>query len=135
MCQNIPGSPGYNAACTGFARYVFSGYLEVQPLGRTPLRRLFMILDPRFYAGDNLPQQHYGYSGAPILFALGLGAGVAITDRVELRVMSYKNHLLGRYSGPNSVVSLAPDGPYGMHTTVGVRYYFGGYGRTMYGPR
>ena len=135
LCKVGPGVVATNGACNGFARYVGSGYLEVQPVGRGPLRRLIFIVEPKFFFGDNFPQLRYTASAAPIMAELSLGAAVSLTDRLELRVVTHKAHGLGRYTGANSVWTDRPDGPYGANTTVGARYYFGGYGRTVPGVR
>jgi hypothetical protein len=37
---------------------------------------------------------------------------------------------MGRYAGTANALIFRPDGPYGLYTTVGVRWYFGGYGRS-----
>ncbi|MGO9241830.1 MAG: hypothetical protein ACLQBJ_13570 [Bryobacteraceae bacterium] len=130
VCLVDPSAPEFHSACTGYARYEFSAYLEVQPFGRTPLRRLFLIVEPKFFAGDNFPQQHYTYSAAPILTELTLGGGFAFAKRAEFRAITHKVYMMGKYAGPNSVVSWTSDGPYGSYSTVGVRYFFGGYGRS-----
>ena len=49
--------------------------------------------------------------------------------RVPLDVKVGDRVLFGKYSGPNSVVNLSRNGPLGLYTTVGVRWYFGKYGR------
>jgi hypothetical protein len=41
----------------------------------------------------------------------------------------HDTQLLGKYAGPNNVTNLSRNGPLGLYTTVGVRWYFGGYGR------
>lgn len=130
LCQIEASSPAYRADCTGYARYVWSGYLEVQPFGRGPLRRLFLITEPKFFGGSNLPQHRYTFSAAPILMEMSMGAGVALSERAEFRAITHKTHLVGRYAGPHTPVSLTGDGPYGSYTTIGVRYYFGNYGRS-----
>jgi hypothetical protein len=108
LCQVKASDPEYRADCTAYARFTWSGYLELQPFGRTPLRRLFLIAEPKF-----------------------LGAGIALSNRAELRMITHKAHLLGRYADSHTPVNLAGDGPYGSYTTVGVRYYFGNYGRSQ----
>jgi hypothetical protein len=131
LCQVKASDPEYRADCTAYARFTWSGYLELQPFGRTPLRRLFLIAEPKFFGGNNLPQQRYTFSAAPILMELSMGAGIALSNRAELRMITHKAHLLGRYADSHTPVNLAGDGPYGSYTTVGVRYYFGNYGRSQ----
>src|SRR5438309_7564238 len=47
-----PGNAGGTTSqCTAYARYLFSGYLEIQPLARTPARHLFLFFEPRFSFG------------------------------------------------------------------------------------
>src|SRR5436305_11910623 len=56
---------GTASLCTAYARYLFSGYLEIQPLARTPLRHLFLFFEPRFSFGRNIPQVSYEGSMEP----------------------------------------------------------------------
>ncbi len=129
LCAPHPGPlvPGVQN-CAAYARYAWSGYVELQPFGRTPLKRLFLFAAPKLFGGDNVPQLQYTASASGILWEETLGAGVTLPRQFELRVTHHRNHLLGRYSGsPNALVA-RPDGPYGLYTTVGVRWYFGGYG-------
>jgi hypothetical protein len=116
--------------CAAYARYVWSGYVELQPFGRTPLKRLFLFAAPKFFAGDNVPQLKYTASASGILWEETLGAGVTLPYQLEFRLTHHRTHLLGRYNGTPNALILRPDGPYGLYTTVGVRWYFGGYGRT-----
>src|SRR6266851_1775941 len=52
-----PASAGGTAsACTAYARYMLSGYLELQPFGRTPARHIFFFFEPRISFGRNIPQ-------------------------------------------------------------------------------
>jgi hypothetical protein len=120
----VPGVPN----CAAYARYVWSGYVEIQPFGRTPLKRLFLFAAPKLFGGDNVPQLQYTASPSAILWEETLGAGISLPHRLELRLTHHRTHLLGRYGDhPNTLVA-RPDGPYGLYTTVGVRWYFGGYG-------
>ncbi len=130
LCAPRMGPPQAGVAeCAAFARYIWDGYVEVQPLGRGPLRRLFLFTEPKLFGGDNLPQLRYTASPSGILLENTIGAGVALPRQFELRLTHHWNKLLGRYSAMPSAVTLRPDGPYGLYTTVGVRWYFGGYGR------
>src|SRR5271157_1063671 len=113
LCQIITSAPTYRADCTGYARFAWSGYLELQPFGRGQLRRLFFITEPKFFGGNNLPQQRYTFSAAPILMELSMGAGIALSERAELRMITHKSYLMGRYAGSHTPVSLTADGPYG----------------------
>ncbi|HEY1204617.1 MAG: hypothetical protein ABSH46_13280 [Bryobacteraceae bacterium] len=123
-----PLAPGAQN-CADYARYIWSGYVELQPFGRTPLKRVFLFVAPQLFGGDNVPQLKYTASASGILWEDAFGAGVMLPRQLELRVTHHQTNRLGRYAGwPNSLI-LRPDGPYGMYTTVGVRWYFGGYGR------
>src|SRR5713226_6360441 len=62
-----PASAGGTAStCTAYARYLFSGYIEFQPLGRTVARHFFLFLEPRLSFGRNIPQLTYTASMMPI---------------------------------------------------------------------
>jgi hypothetical protein len=127
--QQGPLVPGVTN-CAAYARYAWSGYVEIQPLGRTPLRRLFLFAAPRFFGGDNVPQLQYTASPSMILWEDTLGLGVMLPHQLEFRLTHHRTHLFGRYADKSSQFAVRPDGPYGLYTTVGVRWYFGGYGRT-----
>ncbi|MGA2436533.1 MAG: hypothetical protein ABSG25_14755, partial [Bryobacteraceae bacterium] len=88
---------------------------------------------PKFYGGNNHPGLSYTASGSAILVENTVGAGIVLPRNFELRLAHHANHLLGRYGADASAVTIRPDGPYGQNTTIGVRWYFGGYGRS--GPR
>jgi hypothetical protein len=119
---------GPAARCAAFARYIWSGYLELQPVGRGVLRRLFFFMEPKLFGGDNLPQTKYTASPSAIILERTLGAGIELPGQFELRVTHHRTKLLGRYGSQPSAVTVRPDGPYGLYTTIGVRWYFGGYG-------
>ena len=118
-----------NSRCAAFARYVWGGYVEVQPFGGAHLRRFFLFGEPKLYGGNNLPGLSYTASGYPIGWERTFGVGVELPKRLELRVTHHNVQLFGKYSGSNSVVNLNSNGPLGLYTTVGVRWYFGKYGR------
>jgi hypothetical protein len=123
-----PLVPGVQT-CADYARYVWSGYVEFQPFGRTQLKRVFLFTEPKLYGGENVPQLQYTVSPSAILWEATLGGGVTLPRQFEIRVTHHQTERLGRYAGwPNPLV-FRPDGPYGLYTTVGVRWYFGGYGR------
>jgi hypothetical protein len=116
--------------CSAYARYAWSGYLELQPIGRGPLRRLFVFLEPKVYGGDTLPQERYTASASLIMWERTMGAGLELPSSFELRLTQHRTILLGRYSRPGGAATLRTDGPYGLYTTVGVRWYFGGWGHS-----
>jgi hypothetical protein len=99
-------------------------------MSRTPLRRLFFFFDPKVYGGSNIPQVRYTGSAAPILWEFNVGAGYELPKNFELRVTHHDVSLLGRYAGPGGATNLRTVGPYGVYTTVGVRWYFGDVGHS-----
>jgi hypothetical protein len=125
-----PTSAGGTAStCTAYARYLFSGYLEIQPLGRTPARHFFLFFQPIFSFGKNIPQLHYAASMEPIAFDRSVGVGFELPRHFELRATQHQVDYLGRYAKVLGSADLHTTGPYGLYATVGVRWYFGGYGR------
>lgn len=125
-----PVSAGGTAShCTAYARYLFSGYLEIQPLARTPLRHLFLFFEPRFSFGRNIPQLSYEESMEPIAYDRAIGAAFELPRNLELRLTQHQVDYLGRYGSSLGPADLRTTGPYGLYTTVSVRWSFGGYGR------
>ncbi len=125
-----PVSAGGSASqCTAYARYLFSGYMEIQPLGRTFARHLFFFFEPRFSFGRNIPQLSYEESMEPIAYDRAIGVGFQLPRNLELRLTQHQVDYLGRYSRLLGPADLRTTGPYGLYTTVSVRWTFGGYGR------
>ena len=125
-----PASAGGSASqCTAYARYFLSGYLEVQPIGRTPARHLFLFFEPRFSFGRNIPQVSYTASMEPMAYERALGAGFELPRNFQVRLTQHQVDYLGRYSHSLGPADLHTNGPYGLYTTVSVRWSFGGYGR------
>jgi hypothetical protein len=124
---NAAAPPG--SRCGAFARYVWGGYVELQPFGGAYLRRFFLFADPKLYGGNNLPGLSYTASGSPIGWERTFGGGVELPKGFEVRATHHDVQLFGKYNGPNSVVNLSRSGLLGLYTTVGVRWYFGRYGR------
>jgi len=125
-----PASAGGTASqCTAYARYLFSGYIEIQPLARTPARHLFLFFEPRFSFGRNIPQLSYQASMEPMAYERAVGAGFELPRNFELRLTQHQVDYLGRYSSFLGPADLRTTGPYGLYTTVSVRWTFGGYGR------
>jgi hypothetical protein len=120
---------GANAPCADFARYMLSGYLEVQPFGRTPLRRLYFFAQPRFSFGATAPQISYPQTFAPIACESLMGVGVELSRSFELRVVRHDVYWMGRYTGYLGPADLGTAGPYGKYATVGVRWKFGSVSR------
>jgi hypothetical protein len=125
-----PVSAGGTAStCTAYARYLFSGYLEFQPLGRTPTKRFFLFFEPKFSFGRNIPQLTYTASMAPIAYDRSIGIGFQLPGNFELRATQHQVDWLGRYSRSLGTADLRTNGPNGLYATFGVRWSFGGYGR------
>jgi hypothetical protein len=125
-----PASAGGRAStCTAYARYLFSGYMELQPLGRSPARHLFFFFEPKFSFGKNLPQLTYGASMEPIAYDRSVGIGFQLPKNFEIRATHHQVEYLGRYDKLLGSADLHTNGPYGLYATIGVRWSFGGYGR------
>ncbi len=125
-----PASAGGAAStCTAYARYLFSGYIEFQPLGRTPARHFFLFFEPKFSFGRNIPQLTYTASMLPMAFDRSIGIGFKLPKNFELRATQHQVDWLGRYSHSLGTADLHTNGPYGLYATFGVRWSFGGYGR------
>jgi hypothetical protein len=124
-----PASAGGTAStCTAYARYLFSGYIELQPLGRTPARHFFLFFDSRFSFGRNIPQLTYTASMAPIAYERSIGVGFQLPRNFELRATQHQVDWLGRYRRSLGTADLHTNGSYGLYATFGVRWSFGGYG-------
>ncbi len=123
------GHGGARSRCTAFARYIWSGYLELQPVGRGSLRHVFLFVEPKLFLGENVPQFRYTTSPAPMAFERSLGVGLQLRKNFELRATQHQVHWLGRYSRHLGSADLGTDGPYGLYATVGARWYFGGWSR------
>jgi hypothetical protein len=125
-----PASAGGTAsACTAYARYLFSGYIEFQPLGRTPARHFFLFFEPKFSFGRNIPQLTYTASMIPIAYDRSIGIGFQLPKNFELRATQHQVDWLGHYSRSLGTADLRTSGPNGLYATFGVRWSFGGYGR------
>jgi len=105
-----------------------SGYVELQPLNRTFVRHLFFFFDPTFTFGNNIPQLKYTYSMEPMVYDRSIGVGFKLPRRFEFRFVQHQVDWLGRYSKNLGPADLNSAGPYGLYSTVGVRWNFGGYG-------
>jgi hypothetical protein len=125
----LPGA-GTSTNCTAYARYMISGYLEIQPFGRTFLRHAFFFYQPRFSFGRNIPQVSYTASFEPMAYERSIGLGVELPRHFEFRLVQHRSEWIGRYSGNLGPTDLGTAGPYGLYSTVGLRWYFGGYGRS-----
>lgn len=115
--------------CTAFARYVLSGYLEFQPFARSPLKHFYVFFEPRSFFGNNLPQREYTSAATPIALERIMGLGIELPKNFEFRLTHHKVTSFGKYSRVLSPTDSGPDKPLGTYATVGVRWYFGGYGR------
>lgn len=117
---------GATASCAAFARYLLSGYLEAQPFGRTPLRRIFLFASPRSYFGNNVPTVSYTSAFTPIAFENLYGVGIELPRNFEFRVVQHTVYWMGRYTNYLGSADRGFTGPNGLYTTVGVRWHFGG---------
>lgn len=125
-----PASAGGSASqCTAYARYLISGYVEIQPIGRTIARHLFLFFEPKFSFGRNIPQLSYQASMEPMAYDRAVGAAFELPRNFQLRITQHQVDWLGRYSNSLGPADLHTTGPYGLYTTVSVRWTFGGYGR------
>ena len=128
-CAPVALRAGASSTCTAYARYMVGGYLEIQPLGRTPLRHLFLFYEPRVSLGRNVPQHLYTASFAPMAYDRAMGIGFDLPRNLEVRILQHRVDWLGRYRRDLGAADLGKNGPYGLYTTIGLRWYFGGYGR------
>lgn len=124
---------GANSNCNAYARYLLGGYLEVQPFGKTFARHVFLFFTPTFSFGNNVPQFKYTASMAPIAYDRAVGIGIELPKNFEVRVTQHQVDWLGKYGGYVGPADLGTSGPYGLYTTIGARWSFGGYGRAREG--
>ena len=129
----ILNAGGANSDCNAYARYLLGGYLEVQPFGKTFARHVFLFFNPTFSFGNNVPQFKYTASMAGIAFERAVGVGIELPKNFEFRVTQHQVDWLGKYNHNVGLADLGTSGPYGLYTTIGARWYFGGYGRAREG--
>lgn len=133
----IIAAGGINSPCNAYARYLMGGYLEIQPFGRTLARHFFIFFTPTFSFGNNVPQFKYTASMAGIAFERAVGFGFELPKNFEIRVEQHQVDWLGKYKNPIDPgvpgLDLGSSGPYGLYSTIGARWYFGGYGRSREG--
>ena len=115
--------------CRAFARYVLSGYVEFQPFARGPLKHFYSFFEPRAWFGNTLPQRDYTWGGNPIALERIVGMGIELPKNFEFRLTNHAVTSFGQYANKLSITDGGPDKPLGRYSTVGVRWYFGGYGR------
>ena len=125
----IIAAGGASSDCNAYARYLLSGYLEIQPFGRTLARHLFVFFTPTFSFGNNVPQFKYTASMTGIAFERAVGFGIELPKNFEFRVTQHQVDWLGKYNHGVGLADLGTAGPYGLYSTIGARWYFGGYGR------
>jgi len=126
---------GVKDPCAAYARYLMGGYFEVQPVGRTVLRHIFIFYAPKLSFGHNVPQFSYTASFQPIAYERSIGLGMELPGHFELRLTQHQVDWLGPYRRTMGAADLHTTGPYGLYATVGLRWYFGGYGRMSGGPQ
>jgi hypothetical protein len=133
MQSVIIAAGGANSNCNAYARYLLGGYLEIQPFGKTFARHVYVFFTPNFSFGNNVPQFKYTASMAGIAFDRAVGIGIELPKNFEIRVMQHQIDWLGKYKGNVGLADLGTAGPYGLYSTIGARWYFGGYGRVREG--
>jgi len=127
-CKSYAGIyGGAQAQCTAFARFVGGGYVELQPLGSTMLRHVFLFSEPHIFMGSNVPQYNYTFSAAPMAFDRSVGVGIELPKNLELRLTQHRVQWMGRYQDNLGKGDLGKNGPLGLYTSVSARWYFGGY--------
>jgi hypothetical protein len=125
----ILAAGGANSNCDAYARYLLGGYVEIQPFGRTLARHFFLFFTPTFSFGNNVPQYKYTASMAGIAMERSIGFGFELPKNFEIRVMQHQVDWLGKYNHNVGLADLGTAGPYGLYSTFGARWSFGGYGR------
>jgi hypothetical protein len=127
ICASNAGKfGGVNAPCNAFARYMFSGLLEVRPFGRGPFRRFMLFGEPTFLFGRNVPQTLYTWSFDAIGVEHSWGASIYLGKGFEARVTQH--FLFDRFGARDrnlGAADLGPNGPWGRYNAIGVRKYFG----------
>jgi len=131
-CSSLPAAQfgGASSTCTAYARWVTSGYVELQPIGRTFLRHVFAFYNYQAFFGRNVPQYSYTVSFEPMADERDLGLGVELPKHFEFRLTTHRSDWLGRYSGNLGPADLGTHPPLGQNATLGVRWSFGGWGRS-----
>jgi len=133
MLPAVLSAGGAGSNCNAYARYMLGGYLEIQPFGRTFARHAFLFLTPNFSFGNNVPQFKYTTSMNAIAFERAVGVGLELPKNFEVRLTQHQVDWLGKYKNNVGPADLGTSGPYGLYTTIGARWYFGGYGRSREG--
>jgi hypothetical protein len=127
LCRADAGKlGGANAPCNAFARYMFSGLLEVRPFGKGQFRRFMLFGEPRFLFGRNVPQNLYTWSFDAIGVEHSWGAAIYIGKGFEMRVTQH--FLFDRFGARDrnlGTADLGPNGPWGRYNAIGVHKYFG----------
>ena len=124
----IVAAGGAASNCNAYARYLLGGYLEIQPFGKTFARHVFVFFTPMFSFGNNVPQFKYTASMSGIAFERAVGVAVELPKNFEIRVTQHQVDWLGKYKNNVGLADLSTSGPYGLYSTIGARWYFGGYG-------
>lgn len=123
------GRCGQTNTCSAFARWILGGYIEIQPFARTPLKHVYFFYEPRFFFGDNIPQVRYTASFNPLAMERTLGAAIELPKHLELRIT---NHGVTSFDPFDRILGPDDSGPdkepLGIYNTIGLRWYFGGYG-------
>jgi hypothetical protein len=128
-CASTAGRDGgVHARCAAFARYAFTGYIELRPIAAGPLSRILLFAQPEVYLGRNIPQFAYTKSASPMAFASEIGAAIQFPKNFEIRFTTHHVHWIGRYNSYLGKEDMGKTGPFGQYATISGRWYFGGYG-------
>ena len=130
MHSVIVAAGGATSDCNAYARYLLGGYLEIQPFGKTFARHVFIFFTPTFSFGNNVPQFKYTWGMDGIAFERAVGVGLELPKNFEIRVTQHQVDWLGKYNHNVGPADLGTAGPYGLYSTIGARWYFGGYGHS-----
>jgi hypothetical protein len=127
LCAGNAGNYGGAAApCNAFARYMFSGLLEVRPFGRGQFRRFMVFGEPSFLFGKNVPQSLYTWSFDAIGVEHSWGTAIYLGKGFDVRFTQH--FLFDRFGSRDRNLGAAdqgPNGPWGRYNAIGVRKTFG----------
>src|SRR5258708_9611307 len=114
---------GANAPCNAFARYMFSGLLEVRPFGRGQFRRFMVFGQPSFLFGKNVPQNLYTWSFDAIGVEHSWGAAIYLGKGFDMRVTQH--FLFDRFGARDRhlrAADLGANGPSGRYNAIAARH-------------
>ena len=132
-CAPPETSGGINSNCNAYAHVTCNGAATCRSaavLERRSCATLSLFFTSTFSFGNNTPQFKYTASMAPIAFERSVGLGIELPKNFEFRLTQHQVDWLGKYNRSVGLGDLGTPGPYGLYTTVGARWYFGGYGHS-----